>query len=120
MPLEIHANKKKAYADLARQLNETKAELDESRARLESLKQTRESQGQTLNEDGDLIISEEEYMEIRRLKDLKLAYRAHFDELKNLKSEVMYCQRLVEQTRRRLIAGRWDECGGLILAVYSL
>ena len=56
--------------------------------------------GPLTNEDGDIIISEEEYLEIRRLKDLKQAYRADFDELKNLKSEVMYCQKLVDQTRQ--------------------
>ena len=60
--------------------------------------------GPLTNEDGDIIISEEEYLEIRRLKDLKQAYRADFDELKNLKSEVMYCQKLVDQTRQKLIS----------------
>lgn len=62
--------------------------------------------GPTYNEDGDIVISEEEFLEIKRLKDLKQAYRNDFDELKNLKAEVQYCQRLVDQCRQRLIQGR--------------
>jgi len=57
------------------------------------------------NEEGDIIISEEEYIVIRRLKELKAAYRTDYDELKQLKSEVQYCQRLVDQSRQRLIQG---------------
>ena len=61
--------------------------------------------GPLTNEDGDIIISEEEYMEIRLLKDMKQSYRTDFDELKNLKSEVQYCQKLVDQCRQRLVSG---------------
>lgn len=61
--------------------------------------------GPMLNEEGDIIISEEEYLQICRLKDLKVAYRSDFDELKQLKSEVQYCQKLVDQCRQRLIQG---------------
>ena len=61
--------------------------------------------GPMLNEEGDIIISEDEYLEICRLKDLKVAYRSDFDELKQLKSEVQYCQKLVDQCRQRLIQG---------------
>merc|ERR1712170_154197 len=56
-----------------------------------------------LNEEVDIVIREDEDIEIRRLKDLKVAYRADFDELKQLKSEVQYCQKLVDQCRQRLI-----------------
>ena len=61
--------------------------------------------GVQYNEDGDLIITENEYLEIKRLKDLKAVYRNDFDEFKNLKSEVQYCQKLVDQCRQRLIQG---------------
>ena len=57
------------------------------------------------NVDGDIIISEEEFTEIKRLQDLKLSYRKDFDELKQLKSEVHYCEKLVDQCRQRLIQG---------------
>ena len=61
--------------------------------------------GPQYNEEGDIIISEEEFLEIKKLKDLKIQYKSNFDELKNLKSEVQYCQRLVDQARQRLIQG---------------
>ena len=62
--------------------------------------------GPTYNEDGDIVISENEFLEIKRLKELKQNYRNDFDELKNLKAEVQYCQRLVDQCRQRLIQGK--------------
>ena len=62
--------------------------------------------GETVTEEGDTIISEGEYLEITRLKDLKTIYRTHFDELKAVKAEVQYCQKLVDQCRQRLIRGR--------------
>ena len=58
-----------------------------------------------MNDDGDIIISEDEYLEICRLKDLKVAYRADFEELKQLKAEIQYCEPLVDQCRHRLIQG---------------
>ena len=133
---EILAQKKKAYADLARQINITKEEIDNSKAKLDDMKGEREAQGTfsvfwftvnmphfnieiwlhnenlvfyagvQYNEDGDLIITENEYLEIKRLKELKAVYRNDFDEFKNLKSEVQYCQKLVDQCRQRLIQGK--------------
>ncbi|XP_053385895.1 kinesin-like protein KIF9 isoform X1 [Mercenaria mercenaria] len=100
---EILATKKKKYTDLARSINQTKVEIDKSRSKLDQLKEDREQAGPTYNEDGDIVISEDEFMEIKRLKDLKQTYRNDFDELKNLKAEVQYCQRLVDQCRQRLI-----------------
>ncbi|XP_013400973.1 kinesin-like protein KIF9 [Lingula anatina] len=100
---EILAVKKKAYADLARQINSTKVEIDKSRDKLDALKRERESQGFTYNEDGETIISEEEFLEIKQLKEFKQNYRTDHEELKNLKSEVQYCQKLVDQCRQRLI-----------------
>ena len=58
-----------------------------------------------MTEEGDTIITEAEYLEITRLKDLKAVYRTHFDELKAIKVEVQYCQKLVDQCRQRLIRG---------------
>lgn len=100
---EILASKKKKYTELARNINQTKVDIDNSRMKLDQLKDDREQAGPTYNEDGDIVISEDEFLEIKRLKDLKQAYRNDFDELKNLKAEVQYCQRLVDQCRQRLI-----------------
>ena len=57
------------------------------------------------NDDGDIIITEEEFFEIQKLKDLKVTYRNYFDELKTLKTQVQYCQKLVDQCRQRLLNG---------------
>lgn len=115
---EILASKKKKYTELARQINQTKTDIDTSRVKLDRIKEDRESAGPTYNEDGDIVISEDEFLEIKRLKDLKQAYRTDFDELKNLKAEVQYCQKLVDQCRQRLIQGKIKlfESGGFIYA----
>ena len=63
------------------------------------------NEGTTYNEDGEVIISEEEYLEIKKVKELKDVYREHFEELRSTKAEVQYCQKLVDQCRQRLIQG---------------
>lgn len=100
---EILAAKKKKYTELARLINQTKTDIDTSRGKLDRLKDEREAAGPQYNEDGDVIISEDEFLEIKRLRELKTRYKTNFDELKNLKAEVQYCQRLVDQCRQRLI-----------------
>ena len=65
----------------------------------------REAEGFTYNEDGEAIISEEEFMEIKKLKTLKQNYRMHHDDLKGLKSEIHYCQKQVDQSRQKLVKG---------------
>ncbi|CAL1534907.1 unnamed protein product [Lymnaea stagnalis] len=99
----ILASKKKEYSDLANQINNIKHSIDEARGKLEQLKLMREADGPVLNEDGDIIISEDEFLEIQRLKDLKIDYRTRYDELHKLKTEVVYCQKLVDQCRLKLI-----------------
>lgn len=51
------------------------------------------------------MIGEEEYLEITKVKQLKSTYREHFDELRSVKAEVQYCQKLVDQCRQRLLQG---------------
>ena len=53
-----------------------------------------------------MIIGEDEYLLIKRLREHKMAYQMDFEELKTLKSEVKYCEKLVEQSRHRLVQGR--------------
>ena len=66
--------------------------------------------GPVYNDDGDIIISEEEFLQIQKLKDLKIMYRTDYDELKNLKTQVQYCQKLVDQCRQRLLNGKGGHC----------
>ena len=63
--------------------------------------------GPVYNDDGDLIISEDEFMEIQKLKDLKTTYRTDYEELKSLKVQVQHCQKLVDQCRQKLLNGEW-------------
>ncbi|KAL8610515.1 hypothetical protein ACOMHN_060435 [Nucella lapillus] len=82
---------------------DTKVDIDTTRQALDTLRIAREAEGPVYNDDGDLIISEEEYVEIQRLKELKTAYRLDHEELKNLKTQVQYCQKLVDQCRQKLL-----------------
>jgi len=100
---EVLASKKKTYSELAKEVNNVKLGIDKCRSRLESLRQTREMEGPILNEDGDIIISEDEFVEIQRLREMKTQYRTKYQELGQVKAEVVFCQGLVDQCRLRLI-----------------
>jgi kinesin family protein 6/9 len=65
-----------------------------------------ETLGEFLNENGETIIDEEEYGLIAKLQELKGTYRTDYDQWKNLKSEITYCQNLVNQCQNRLLQGR--------------
>jgi len=74
-------------------------------------------EGTTYNDDGEVIISEEEFTEITKVKDLKTVYREHFDELRSVKAEVQYCQKLVDQCRQRLIQGMQRDKAGVLVSL---
>ncbi|CAF0759156.1 unnamed protein product [Rotaria sp. Silwood1] len=100
---EIMTTKKKQFAELARRVNQTKAEIDKTRIEAERKKNERLTMGEFLNENGETIIDEEEYEFIAKLQELKGTYRADYDQWKNLKSEITYCQNLVNQCQNRLL-----------------
>jgi kinesin family protein 6/9 len=110
------AKKKASYADLARSINCTKEELDKSLEKLRCMQQERQEEGDLMTDDGEVIISEDEYLEIQRVKDLKAIYRKSYDELKAIKNEVHYCQKLVDQCRQKLIKefDSWYETNFLV------
>ena len=62
--------------------------------------------GEFLNENGETIIDEEEYEFISKLQELKGNYRNDFEQWKSLKSEINYCQNLVNQCQSRLLQGK--------------
>lgn len=103
---EILASKKKQFAELARRINQSKGELDKTRADAERKKNERYSMGEFLNENGETIIDEEEYELIAKLQELKGTYRTDYEQWKSLKSEISYCQNLVNQCQSRLLQGR--------------
>lgn len=90
---------------MARQINLTKSEIDSSKRKLDDMRNERESLGNQTDQTGAAIISEDEFNELNRLKDLKTSYKADFEQLKNLKTEVAYCQKQVDLCRQKLIQG---------------
>lgn len=52
-----------------------------------------------------MIIDEEEFLLILKLKDLKKQYRTEYQDLRDLRAEIQYCQHLVDQCRNRLLTG---------------
>ncbi|CAF5204909.1 unnamed protein product, partial [Rotaria magnacalcarata] len=100
---DIMTVKKKQFAELARRVNQAKAEIDKTRIAAERKKNERLTMGEFLNENGETIIDEEEYELIAKLQELKGIYRTDYDQWKNLKSEITYCQNLVNQCQNRLL-----------------
>uniref|UniRef100_A0A8C8SXB0 Kinesin-like protein n=1 Tax=Pelusios castaneus TaxID=367368 RepID=A0A8C8SXB0_9SAUR len=100
----ILSNRKKKASEITHRLNLIKEEMDITKQALGAQKQEREEQGEYVNEEGQTIIDEEEFLLVMKLKDLKKQYRSDFDELRDLKAEIQYCQHLVDQCRNRLIA----------------
>ncbi|XP_068091310.1 kinesin-like protein KIF9 isoform X2 [Hyperolius riggenbachi] len=99
----ILADRKRKLKELTNRINMIKREIDITSQNLNVTKLEREKQGEYISDEGQVIIDEQEFMLIVRLKDLKKQYRADYDELQDLKAEVQYCQKLVDQCRQRLL-----------------
>ncbi|XP_013917354.1 PREDICTED: kinesin-like protein KIF9 [Thamnophis sirtalis] len=95
--------RKRKLGEVTQRINLVKQEMDVTRQALEIQKLEREQQGEYLNDEGQVIIDEEEFLLIMKLKDLRKQYRDDFGELRDLRSEVQYCQSLVDQCRNRLL-----------------
>ncbi|XP_040287413.1 kinesin-like protein KIF9 isoform X2 [Bufo bufo] len=89
--------------EVTQRINLIKKEIDTTTQNLNLAKLEREKQGEYISDEGQVIIDEHEFGLICRLKDLKKQYRADYDELQDLKAEVQYCQKLVDQCRQRLL-----------------
>ncbi|XP_067386554.1 kinesin-like protein KIF9 isoform X2 [Emydura macquarii macquarii] len=100
----ILSDRKKKASEITHRLNLIKEEMDITKQALRAQKKEREEQGEYVTEEGQTIIDEEEFLLVMKLKDLKKQYRSDFDELRDLKAEVQYCQHLVDQCRNRLIS----------------
>ncbi|XP_043397654.1 kinesin-like protein KIF9 isoform X4 [Chelonia mydas] len=100
----ILSDRKKKASEITHRLNLIKQEMDITKGALGAQKKEREEQGEYVNEEGQIIIDEEEFLLVMKLKDLKKQYRSDFDELRDLKAEVQYCKHLVDQCRNRLIS----------------
>ncbi|EDL09012.1 kinesin family member 9 [Mus musculus] len=94
--------RKKRASETTQRINAIKQEIDETKDALNFQKSLREKQGEYENK-GLMIIDEEEFLLILKLKDLKKQYRNEYQELRDLRAEIQYCQRLVDQCRHRLL-----------------
>ncbi|MEJ1285846.1 kinesin family member 9 [Cricetulus griseus] len=94
--------RRKRASETTQRINAIKQEIDVTKEALNFQKSLREKQGQYENK-GLMIIDEEEFLLILKLKDLKKQYRNEYQELRDLRAEIQYCQRLVDQCRNRLL-----------------
>ncbi|XP_048452121.1 kinesin-like protein KIF9 [Rhincodon typus] len=95
--------KRKSVKELTERINSIKEEIDISNQALNVKKKERQHQGDYMNEQGDPVIDEDEFNLVMQLKDLKHQYRHDFDTLRDLKVELQYCHKLVDQCRLRLL-----------------
>ncbi|XP_074726484.1 kinesin-like protein KIF9 isoform X3 [Strix uralensis] len=96
--------RKKRSSAVAQRINFIKREMEGIQKALEAQKQERWQEGEYVDEKGQIIIDEKEFSLIMKLKDLKEEYKSGYAELQDLKAEIQYCQRLVNQCRNKLIA----------------
>ncbi|XP_034514107.1 kinesin-like protein KIF9 isoform X3 [Ailuropoda melanoleuca] len=94
--------RRKRASETTQRINAIKREMDMTKEALNFQKSLREKQGEYENK-GLMIIDEEEFLLILKLKDLKKQYRAEYQDLRDLKAEIQYCQHLVDQCRHRLL-----------------
>ncbi|XP_041046599.1 kinesin-like protein KIF9 isoform X1 [Carcharodon carcharias] len=99
----ILIEKRNSLKELTETINNIKEEIDITNRALNVKKQERQDRGEYVNEQGDPVIDEDEFNLIMQLKDLKHQYRHDFDTLRDLRVELQYCQRLVDQCRLRLL-----------------
>ncbi|NXQ00692.1 KIF9 protein, partial [Vidua macroura] len=97
------ARKKRSHS-VTQGINGLKQQMEAIKEALEAQKQKRRQEGEYTDEKGRVIIDEEEFSFILKLKELKEEHRAGFTELQDLKAEIQYCQQLVDKCRKRLIS----------------
>ena len=100
--IEILNCKKGEAKDTLTELNKIKKEMDECKRKLEEAQAKREREEQNEGEENP-VIEEEEFLLLKKIGDLKLKYRMDFEALENLRSDVAYCENLVNQCRKRLV-----------------
>ncbi|NWR96923.1 KIF9 protein, partial [Motacilla alba] len=97
--------KKKGIYSVAQRMNSLKEQIEGIKEDLEAEKRKRRQEGEYTDKKGQVIIDEKEFSLIVKLKQLKEEHRAGFSELQDLKTEIQYCQHLVDKCRKRLISG---------------
>ncbi|KAI2662511.1 Kinesin-like protein KIF9 [Labeo rohita] len=84
-------------------INATKRDLDYITYELRQFREQKQSQGQFVSAEGEPVLEEAELSLVMQLKELKNRYRQAYEEFRSTKTEVSYCQHLVNQCRTRLL-----------------
>eukprot|EP00736_Rhodelphis_marinus_P013962 Rmarinus@m.10756 len=93
--------KKRQKKELGMRVNRHKREIDRLNDLISEKRQIADASGET-GRSGNNVIDEEEYRYFKELKEHRHAYKEAFQEFKAVKSELEYCNRLVDQCRTRL------------------
>ncbi|KAJ3093130.1 Kinesin-like protein kif9 [Quaeritorhiza haematococci] len=99
-------DKKKQARELAEKVNEVKRQIDSIKDIIEKKKYERKLRDGIrgdVNSSETSIIDEEEFVLLNNMKRLKQQYREQFDQLRQTRSDVEYCSRLIDQCRQRLM-----------------
>ncbi|XP_032807376.2 kinesin-like protein KIF9 isoform X1 [Petromyzon marinus] len=105
----IYKEKQTKAIELAKHINTLKQEIDVAREALEAKTKKRQEQGEFMSSEGQMVIDEEEYCFLLRMRELQSQYRLHYEELRDIKAEVQWCQHQVNLCRQRLVSefGTW-------------
>ena len=98
--------------DLAKQVNHAKREIDNLKTLLQQKQEERDRYGQAPGDGSEIVIDEEEFEYIQRLKEMKRTYRDSFEHLREVRKETNYIlQNLIPGTREQLVREfeRWFE-----------
>ncbi|KAI8614007.1 P-loop containing nucleoside triphosphate hydrolase protein [Chytriomyces sp. MP71] len=111
----ILKEKKKAAQTMTTQINSSKLQIDSLKAQIDARRGRNKSAAEVTGSN-DIIIDEEEYALIEKLKVVKTIYREAVEQLKGIRGEVVYCSKLVESVRGKLMSDfeNWFEaCFGV-------
>ncbi|KAI9361218.1 P-loop containing nucleoside triphosphate hydrolase protein [Zopfochytrium polystomum] len=103
---EFENFKRTRGADIYRILGENKCERESARTFIEDHVHVTVSNASphTLLKGGDeLVIDEEEYAALEKLKSIKQQYREGVDQLRQTRLDIGYCSKLVDQCRQKLM-----------------
>lgn len=102
----ILKEKKRAAKDLVDSINNRRDHIDKIKQDIE-LRQ----RGQSVKGTDDIVIDEEEYTALEKLKVLKQQYRDGVEQLKQTRLDIGYCSKLVDQCRQKLMTDfeQWYE-----------
>ncbi|KAJ8418761.1 hypothetical protein AAFF_G00002600 [Aldrovandia affinis] len=85
-------------------VNAAKRDIDRTGTELQQWREQSQRQGRFVSAEGEPVMEEAELSLLLRLKELKGQYRQQYKELHSTKSEVKYCEHLVDQCRIRLFS----------------